>query len=173
MANRVKNPLDRFSGKRDPGRPPIIEPALVRNYADRYRVWLERSWDQLGTTLLTAKTEQEVVSGLQRTLPGYDELPPLAPLILKVVNEPGFPKKQKKAQIGFLADSLGARGIVTPRRSRDICVEQRKTDAQRHYIMRHEYWVECSCGYKGVSENHSCKICGAVLYLPNNSDSEY
>lgn len=172
MTNKVKNPLDRFSGKRDPGRPPIIDPALVRNSADKYRVWLERSWDQLETPLLTAKTEQEVVSRLQQALPGYDELPPLAPLILKVVNGPGFPKKQKKAQVGFLANSLGARGVVTPRRSRDICAEQRKPDSQRNYIIRHEYWVECSCGYKGVSENLSCKECGAELYL-SNSDREY
>lgn len=154
-------------GKRGRGRPASVDAAIVRNSADKYRIWLERSWNELGASLLTVETEQEIIDALQRALPGYDELPPLAPLILKVLREPNFPRKRKKAQIGFLADSIGGRGKVTPRRSRDICAEERIADAQRHRIIRYEYWIECSCGYKGRSENHLCRRCGAVLYVPD------
>jgi len=161
----TKKALDRFSARRGRGRPVKVVASAVRGRADNYRVWLERIWEELGVPLLAAQKEQDVVNALQTAIPGNNELVPFASLILKVIKDPRFPKR-KKAQVHFLADSIAGVGLVTPRRSRDICAEQRKADAERHQVLRYEYWIECSCGYKGRSENHSCRKCGAVLHVP-------
>ncbi len=164
---KSKKTLDTVLGKRERGRPPLVPAAAVRSCADNYRILLETGWNNLGAPLLAAQNEQEVADALRSTLLGYPhEISRLAPLILQVRKERNFPKR-RKAQINFLADSLGGGGVVTPRRSRDICAEERARDAQRHVILRYEYWIECSCGYKGRSENHSCRRCRAILYLPN------
>jgi len=157
------NPPGGFSTKRGRGRPVKVIPSAVRGRADNYRVWLARIWNELGGALLAAQSEQDVTNALQTAVPGNSELVPFAPLILKVITERGFPKR-RKTQINFLADSIAGVGLVTPRRSRDICAEQRLAEAEKHQILRYEYWIECSCGYKGRSENHGCKKCGAVLY---------
>jgi hypothetical protein len=165
---------DRFSRKRGRGRPSEVVAAAVRNNADRLRNRLAYIWNELEIPLLAAPTEQEVANAVRDVAPGApdsDDLIRLAPLILKVKDDPKFPKRQK-ARIHFLADSIGAHGLVTPRRSRDICREQRAADAHRHQILRYEYWIECSCGYEGHSQNHSCKECGAILYVPG-IDSEF
>lgn len=165
--NVAKIPLDRFSGRRERGRPALVPASHVRSCADNYRTLLERAWNELGAPLVAAETEQEVANALRRVVQGYPHEPSrLAPLILKVKRDPKFPKR-KKAQIRFLADSIAGGGAVTPRRSRDICSEERAADAHRHIILRYEYWIECSCGYKGRSENHGCRKCGAVLFGPN------
>lgn len=166
----AKNPLDNGSEKRGRGRPRKIDASSVRAYADGCRHWLERNWNDLGVSLLSAKTEEEISKALQKV--DWENLIPRSPsLILNVLMETKFPKR-KKAQINFLADSIAGGGTVTPRRSRDICAQQRKADAQRHYILRYEYWIECSCGYRGQSQNHCCKKCGAVLYI-SSSNSEF
>lgn len=162
----MKNLLDMYSAKRGPGRPAKVAPSAVRGRADNYRVWLARLWNELGVLLLAADTEENVIKAFQNVLPGNNEFPPQAELILKIIKDPNFPKRQT-ARINFLADSLAGWGLVTPRRSRDICAEERSADAQRHQILRYEYWIECSCGYKGRSQNHGCKRCGAVIYLPS------
>src|SRR5437867_6072956 len=69
-------------------------------------------------------------------------------------------------QINFLADSLAGTGIVSPRRSRDICAAERAKEKRTHRIIRFEFYVECSCGYKGPSENHACRKCGATISFP-------
>jgi hypothetical protein len=158
-----QKPLDMFSTKRGRGRPLKVVPSAVRGRADNYRVWLGVIWKDLGVPLLASQNEQDVVEALQMAVPGNTELIPFAPLILKVVKNAKFPMR-RKAQINFLADSIAGLGLVTPRRSRDICAEQRSLDLLRHQILRYEYWIECSCGYKGRSEYHKCKKCGAVLY---------
>lgn len=165
LRKSVKNPLDSFSTKRGRGRPVTVVASAVRGRADNYRVWLERIWNELGVPLLAAQNDQDVVSALQTHIPGNSELVPFASLILKVIKDPKFPKR-RKARIHFLADSVAGIGLVTPRRSRDICAKQRSLDLQRQQILRYEYWIECSCGYKGRSENHSCRKCGAVLNVP-------
>ena len=167
VKKKSQNSLDRFSGKRKRGRPPTIPPSFVRGTADSHRLWFERNWDELAEPLLTAWSEQEVTNALKRGDLGHEGYLRLSRVILTVLKDSKFPKR-KKAQIKFLADSIAGGDVVTPRRSRDICAEERQADARRHTIVRYEYWIECSCGYKGRSENHSCKRCGAVLYLSNN-----
>jgi hypothetical protein len=162
-----KNPryaLDTISTKRGRGRPVKVVPSAVRGRADNFRVLLTNIWGK-SEGFLTANSAEEIGTIFQTAMPGNSELVSLSPLFLKVLKEPHFPKR-RNARINFLADSVAGVGEVTPRRSRDICAEQRKQDVKRHQILRYEFWIECSCGYKGRSENHSCKKCGAIIYLP-------
>jgi hypothetical protein len=96
-------------------------------------------------------------------------IPRLAEDILKVVNEPKFPKRADP-QIKFLADSLAGRPNVEPRTSRDICVKERARERSKsaYKIIRREFYVECSCGYKGPARNNACRKCGAeISVLPD------
>jgi hypothetical protein len=165
-----KNPLDRVPRRQRRGRPPKIDPHFVRGSADTYRVLLERSWNEL-ERLLVEPADQKICDLIQSAFPNNLDPPRLASLIVEAMNEPTFPKR-KRARINFIADSIAGHGLVTLRRSRDICTEQRAADAKRHMILRYEYWIECSCGYKGRSEHHCCKKCGAVIYFPV-ADSEF
>ena len=161
------------SVKRGRGRPIKVVASAVAGRASNYRDLLPRIWNELEGPLLAAKTPQDVVKAFEAALPGSNEFPPLASLIFQVKNDPQFPKKQK-ARIKFLADSVAGVGLVTPRRSRDICAEERaaKEQAKRApYIIRYEYYVECSCGYRGRSENHACRKCGAQIVFPVNLGS--
>ena len=166
--SKISDSGSRFSAKRGRGRPVKVVASAVRSHADRYRTWFTRIWDELGGLLLAAQTEQDVVNAIRKVIPGNNDLVPLAPLILTVTKDKRFPGRQK-ARIRFLADSVAGQGLVTPRRSRDICKEQRKADALRHQILRYEYWIVCSCGYQGLSVGHRCMDCGAVLYVPGVS----
>src|ERR1700688_4785681 len=151
----ARNPLDRFSLRRGPGRPVKVVPSAVRGRADNWRVSLARFWGDLEGPLLAAESQDDVSKAFEAVLPGNNEFPPHSEVIFRALNDPKFPKR-KKARINFLADSSAGLGVVTPRRSRDICSEERAVDVQRQQILRYEYWVECSCGYKGISQNHSC-----------------
>lgn len=165
---RAINALDMFSVKRGRGRPFKVVRSAVVGRADNYRGILPMIWEELEVPLLRAQTEDEVVKAFQIAQPGGHEFPSLAPLILKVIRDPNFPKR-RKARINFLADSVAGVGLVTPRRSRDICAQERaaKEEAkQAPYIIRYEYYVECSCGYKGHSEDHACRKCGAKILFP-------
>lgn len=160
-----RNPLDRFSLKRGPGRPVKVVPSAVRGRADNWRHSLTRLWDDLEGPLLAAESPDDVSRAFETVLPGNNEFPPYAEVIFRASKDPKLPKR-KKARINFIADSSAGLGVVTPRRSRDICAEERAVDIQRHQIVRYEYWIECSCGYKGVSQGHSCKKCGAEILFP-------
>jgi len=161
----ARNPLDRFSLERGPGRPVKVVPSAVRGRADNWRSAIARLWNDLEGPLLAAQSPDEVSKAFQAVLPGNNEFPPHAEVMFRTLNDPKFPKR-KKARINFLADSSAGLGIVTPRRSRDICAEERGLDVQRQQILRYEYWVQCSCGYKGISRNHCCKKCGAEILFP-------
>jgi hypothetical protein len=162
------NLLDTLSQKRGRGRPVKVVPSAVRGRADNWRISLGRHWSDLEASLLAALADQsadEVSKAFDAVMPGNNEFPPHAELILRVLGDPRFPKR-KKARINFLADSTAGLGLVTPRRSRDICAEERAEAVRKHQILRYEFWIVCSCGYKGISENHACKKCGAVVYFP-------
>jgi hypothetical protein len=125
-------------------------------------------WNELEPPLLAAETEDDVVKTFQITMPHWNEFPPLAALILRVVKDPQFPKR-KRARVNFLANSLAGVGLVTPRSSRDICAKERKKRTALKLapsILRYEFYIECSCSYKGHSKDHGCPKCGAKIEFP-------
>lgn len=157
-------PLDTFSDKRGRGRPSRVRPSEIRGRADNYRFIFGQVWDRLSPRLLQATTDQEVIDSFLEGADPYAQefVPSLANLILRVLRDPKFPKRPE-AQINFWADSLAALGYVAPRSSRDICQKERKKEERAHRILRFEYYVECSCGFKGRSQNHACRKCGAEI----------
>lgn len=160
-------PLDTAGEKPRRGRPLKIKPSWVRGRADNYRLILDRIWDRVSPCLLKAQTREDVIGSYEEAdIGGYGlEFVQLADLILQVVHEKKFPKQSHKAQINFLADSMGGHGVVTPRSSRDICERERARIERLHHIVRYEFWIECSCGYKGRSLNHACPKCEAEIPL--------
>jgi hypothetical protein len=170
--------LDTFSTKRGRGRPGV-RASEVYNRACGYRIIFSQIWNDrpgpqgevlqgLGNDLLRAQTEAEVIKALELWPSYQSEFSPLAGLILKVLRDKDFPKR-RVPQMNFLADSLAARGVRSARRSRDICEEERAKEKRAHRILRYEWYIECSCGYKGRSRDHACPKCGAQIEYANGS----
>jgi len=165
----TKKVLDTYSTKRPPGRPQTVVPSAIEGRADNYRGILDHVWNELWTPLSAAETEESVVAAFRSAIPGERQFSELASLILRVLKERNFPKR-RQARINFLADSIAGFGTVTPRRSRDICAEERARQQRTHHILRFEFYVECSCGYKGPSLDRACRKCGAKIsedWLPS------
>jgi hypothetical protein len=175
VAKKLEKPLDRVSEKRRRGRPAKIKPSWVRGRADNYRWKLDQIWNRISPHLLKAQTRDDVIASYE----GADigpyalEFVQLADLILQVLKEPKFPRQSRKAQINFLADSIAAHGAVTPRSSRDICERERARIKRVHHIVRYEFWIECSCGYKGCSLNHACPKCEAEIPFAADLDRRW
>lgn len=151
----AKEALDTISGKGRRGRKGV-SPQQVLARAGHLRLLLEQCWDQVGEDLVTATKEEDVIQAFGKT----DEyrrrffMPNHARLILQIVTERKFPKT-RAARIGFLADSLGAEGAVSARRSRDICAAERQR-IEPHQVLCREPYIECSCGYKGPASRGEC-----------------
>ncbi len=163
-ARGAKIPLDMNSPKRGRGRPASVRPSEIRGRADNYRWILNQGWDRLWPLLSKAQTLEEVIKAFQEGASPYAQefMPALAGLVVKVLHEPKFPGRQEP-QINFLADSLAGLGRITPRSSRDICERERAKQKRAHHIIRYEFYIECSCGYKGKSRNYACPKCGATI----------
>jgi hypothetical protein len=43
------------------------------------------------------------------------------------------------------------------------CQKERTKEKRTHHILRFEFYVECSCGFKGRSCDHACPKCGAEI----------
>lgn len=159
-----KKALDTFSQKPGRGRPFKIRSTDVAGRAKNFRGILDQVWERLWPLLSNADTTERVIEAFEKGANPYERnfVPHLAELTLRVLNEPVFPRR-RKSQIKFLADSLAGVGVVTPRRSRDICAAERAKAERQHHIIRYEFYVECSCGYKGPSKDHACLICGAKI----------
>ena len=164
MVKKARNRLDSPRGRK-----PHVRPSEVFGSANHYRGIFGREglWDQLYPVLRDAKREQDVQHAFDTIHVGDSHyfVPSLLGLILTVVSDRAFPKT-KSAQIAFFADSLAGRGDVTPRRSRDICEKERakaKKAIHPHHIIRYEFYVECSCGYTGASQDHACARCRAPI----------
>jgi hypothetical protein len=163
-ASKPQIPLDTFSEKRGRGRPGV-RTSEIGGRASNYRVLFRNIWDAAGEPLLQAKTEEEVIQAFAKAGESYvNEFRYMAPLVLRVLSDRRFPVR-RDAQIGFLADSLAGLGRVSPRRSRDICLDERAKERQRskYKILRREYYIECSCGYEGPARNDACPKCGAEI----------
>lgn len=157
---------DPYSMKRPRGRPAKIPASTVVGRADNYRYQLKQVWKQLEAPLLAAQTEEEVTAAFESHGQPYtgDFMPWSVSDILALIRDKHFPK-ESDARINFLADSLGGRPTLTFRSSRDVCGRERaKQRAKSPYqILRHEFYVECSCGYKGPALNNACRKCGAEV----------
>lgn len=161
---KVNKALDNFFEKRGRGRPGV-RPAEIAGRAGNYRLILDQVWDRLWPSLSKAKTQEEVNRAFQEGTNPYErELVPALTLVLPVLRDKKFPKG-RKTRINFIADSLAGLGRVSPRRSRDICEQERGRQKRSHHIISYEYWITCSCGYKGRSEDHGCPKCGAQISL--------
>jgi hypothetical protein len=163
--DHVETPMS--GSERGPGRPPKIRASEVYGRAENWRDILDQVWARLWPLLSNAQSEAEVTRAFQDGARPYDKdfVPSLSGLTLRVLRESTLPKRRKPLQ-HFLADSLAGVGVVTPRRSRDICAQERAKRDSAHRILRYELYVECSCGYKGRSKNHACPRCGAEILFP-------
>ena len=125
----------------------------------------EVDWNRL----LSAKSEEEVRAAFQGVAMDYyrERLLGLARpgLILAWLREGKFPKRRREFLIGHLADSLAGEGLVSCRRSRDLVARQRRKERKLGRIIRVEFYVECTCGFKGVSRDRACRRCGALVEI--------
>lgn len=163
-AKKPTEPLDRVLEKQPRGPHARENPSWTRGRADNFRWIFDQVWDRLWPLLSNAEDEEGVIRAFQEGARPYDRefMPALAGLVLKIVHESKFPKR-RAPRINFLADSLAGRGLVAPRRARDICEKERARQKRAHHIIRYEVYVECSCGYKGLSRSHSCPKCKARI----------
>lgn len=166
----TKNFLPVGSGTRPRGRQRRINPSWVVGSAETYRVQIANAWQKVGDQLLAAQSRDDIVRVLDGTpgglIAGIVDNRKFATLLFEIIHDPTFPKVRTNSQIRFLADSLGGSGVVKPRRSRDICAEERAKMKHTHHILRYEFYVECSCGYSGHSQGHACPTCGAEILFP-------
>jgi hypothetical protein len=127
---------------------------------------LGQVWPKLRDSLMAAETEEQVIAAFENDGQPYagEFVPRMATDILALIRDVSFPKRPK-AQIGYLADSLAGRPNVEFRTSRDICVKERaRRRAKSIYrIVRREFYIECSCGYKGPARDNACRKCGAEI----------
>ncbi len=153
--------------RKGPGRRPRVVPfnvaARAKDLAQLFALCKEQvDWDGL----LSAKIEEDVRAAFRGVATDYGErLLGLAHpnLILAWLREGRFPKQRREFLIRHLADSLAGEGYVSFRRSRDVVAEQRRKERKRGRIIRVEHYVECTCGYKGVSRDYACRRCGAPI----------
>jgi hypothetical protein len=155
-----------YSTKKPRGRPQKIPRNWVTGRAYNYGIQLSQLWPSLEAPLLAAHTEKEVTAAFEDHGKPYAQnfVPGLAADILAIIRDPKFPKRSE-ARVSFLADSLGGRPDLSFRSSRDICEKERAKQRRKseHHIIRHEYYVECSCGYKGPARENACRRCGAEI----------
>ena len=159
-----KTLLTRIPKKRGPKHK--VKPSEVLNRS-RHLKWLlitcadEIDWPKL----ITAKTEAQIAEAFDKVpIKDYKRvLLARSSLILECLKDPDFPKVQLKAQIRFLAESLGGHGYVKLRRSRDICLEQRKKLKRRGTIIRCDPYIECTCSYEGPAVYGFCPNCEAEI----------
>jgi hypothetical protein len=149
--------------KRRRGRPTDLRYSEIYGRAQNLQVILNQVWDRLWPLLSQANNEQEVAQAFQNGANPYErEFSQYAALALEAKQESTFPQRPKSQQ-RFLADSLAALGAASPRRSRDICMQERIKAKRAHHIIRYEYYIECSCGYEGPSKDRACRNCGARI----------
>jgi hypothetical protein len=166
----AKKPVDTLSGKRGRGRPRECNYSEIIGRAENYRGIFKDIWHTLSDRLLAAQNEDEVCEAFQSHGEPHARqfVPRLAGDILEVTKEKKFPKRAK-AQVKFIANSLAGRPNVELRTSRDTCAQGLADEKARspHKILRKEFYVECSCGFKGPALNDACRKCGAqISFLP-------
>jgi hypothetical protein len=164
----TKQAVDPIPGKSGRGRPRLCRYSEIIGRAQNYRGIFTEVWNRLSGALLAARNEDEVTEAFRSQAQPYTNefVPRLTGDILEVLREKKFPKKPR-AQIKFMANSLAGRPNVEARTSRDICAMGLAEEKARspHKILRKEFYVECSCGFKGPALNNGCRKCGAQISL--------
>src|SRR6185437_1868270 len=167
-SKRPTIPLDALSREPRKGRPSKIPASWVIGRSGKLRIQLNQLWPSLEAPLLASRTEKDIANAFENYGQPYTSyyVPGLVADILALIRDAKFPKRREQ-RINFLADSLGGRPDVALRTSRDICEKERAKQRRRspHRILRHEYYVECSCGHKGPARNNACRKCGAEIGL--------
>lgn len=163
---KAEKALDAFSQKRGRGRPYHVLHSEVIGRAENYRGIFKQVWSALREPLIAANQAGEVIEAFEKHAQAYarEFVPRLAEDVLNVIRDPKFPKRPNP-QINFLAESLAGRPNIESRTARDICSKQRAKEHAKspHHIIRQEFYVECSCGYKGPAFNDACRKCGAEI----------
>jgi hypothetical protein len=154
----------RYSTGKPRGRPPTIPRSWVTGRAYNYKIQLGQVWPRLQGSLLEAQTEEEVERAFENNGQPYAQnfVPAMASDILALIHDSKFPKRAE-ARVNFLADSLGGRPNLSFRSSRDLCEQERVREKRTNRIVRYEFYIECSCGYKGRSLDHACPKCRAQI----------
>jgi hypothetical protein len=151
---------DKSAQKNGPGRPRRIDPHIVVGTANVFRSQFTDAWPILGRELISASSPVElweVVKSGRGIISQKDDFL-FSERIFEIIHDPKFPKVRTKLQIRFLADSLGGCGLITARRSREICAKERAKE--QHVIVRRDFYIECTCGYAGPALNGACRKCG-------------
>lgn len=140
---------------------------VVRAANDLLKI-LEGCRDQIDWGKLEiAKTEEESASAFERVPSPYRERLNLwLAAIPEWAQEGKFPKTNLERKMRHLADSVAAEGFLTPRRCRDVCLEERKRQAQLGMILRREFYIECTCSYRGPAKGGGCPQCGTYRLSP-------
>ncbi len=117
--------------------------------------------------LLASKSTEEVEAAFESMDEGYRrKFLHRTEMILRCLRDRHFPKSKRKAQEQFIAESLAGDGRISLRRSRDICQRERTRRKRQGEILRREFYVVCSCSYRGPALHDACPKCGAeVSYL--------
>jgi hypothetical protein len=146
------------------GRKQKLPPDTVTGHASSYEWLLNEVWESLEKPLLGSKTAHEVTEAFKKFAEPYagDFVPRLSSDILSLIKDSDFPQRALP-RTRFLARSLGGWPTLSPRRSRDICEQADREERRKspHRIIRREYYIECSCGYRGPALNDGCRKCGA------------
>jgi hypothetical protein len=150
------------------GRKRRIHPENVVRAANDLFKLLEFCKDQIDWgELETAKTEEEAALAFERVpSPHRERLNLWLPAIPEWALEGKFPKTNLDRKMRHLADSVAAEGFLSPRRCRDVCLEERKRQAQLGMIFRREFYIECTCGYRGPAKGGGCPQCGTKRISP-------
>ena len=167
---KSKKALDTISNsvanreKKKRGRPRKTPWEWVKGRFPNYEFQLREVWKELEPRLLQARTERDVSAAFDEFAEQYagEFVPRLSSDILALLGDPDFPKRAEP-RIKFLARSLAGRPLLSFRTSRDICDKATIQEELKspHRIIRREYYIECSCGYKGPALDNGCRKCGA------------
>jgi hypothetical protein len=164
---KAKTPLTAFKNSR--GRKPILLPEEVLEHAEfMLKVVASLKDEIVWDKLQAARTEAEAESAIIRVPPFYREiLKDRFAAILTWVREGKFPRKNLKRKMHHFADSIAGDVFMSPRRSRDICSEERKRVQNATMLLCREFYIECTCGYRGPAKQRGCRRCGTQKLSPS------
>ena len=142
------------------GRPSTMKPEEITGRARHYNLILTQSKDLIKWDRLPSARTDGDLEVVFANIPYYRDsyFRPIFSLMLQAIREPTFPKADAEAMIQFLAESLAGNGVISLRRSRDICLRER-TRPSEPKIVRRENWIVCECGYRGFSFCDECPDC--------------